>query len=85
MQSSRFFRRKQAGAYLREKFGVGSAATLAKLACEGGGPEMVYMGSRIPVYTEEALDSWARNKLSAPVRNTSQHKMIAAQPEREGI
>jgi len=79
MSSSRFFRRKQAGLYLREKFGVGSAATLAKLSCQGGGPEMVYMGSRIPLYTEEALDVWARNKLSSPVRSTSQHRSIAAE------
>jgi hypothetical protein len=80
--SSRFLRRKQAGSYLREKYGVGSAATLAKLACLGGGPEMVYLGCRIPIYTEEALDAWARSRLSAPVRSTSSHKPIAAQSER---
>lgn len=74
MHPSQFLRRKQAGLYLRAKFGVGSAATLAKLACQGGGPEMVYIGSRIPVYTEEALDAWARKKLSAPVRSTSELK-----------
>lgn len=38
---------------------------------------MVYVGSRIPVYTEEALDTWARKKLSVPVRSTSELKTKA--------
>ena len=78
MHPSQFLRRKQAGLYLREKWGVGSAATLAKLATLGGGPEMVYIGSRIPVYTEESLDAWARSRLSAPVRSTSERQTRAA-------
>jgi hypothetical protein len=35
MQPSKFMRRKGAAEYLREKFGVGSPATLAKLATLG--------------------------------------------------
>jgi hypothetical protein len=75
MQPSRFLRRKEAAQHLREKFGVGSPATLAKLACLGGGPEMSYLG-RFPVYTEESLDSWAQSKLSAPVHSTSERQTI---------
>ena len=85
MQLAQFLRRKQAGAYLREKYGVGSASTLAKLAVLGGGPPMTYMGSRIPVYTVEGLDTWALTKLSQPVRSTSEYKMIASQSEGEAV
>ena len=47
MHPSQFLRRKQAGLYLREKYGVGSAASLAKYACLGGGPVMSYIGNRV--------------------------------------
>lgn len=77
MHPAQFLRRKQAGSYLREKWGVGSAATLAKLAVIGGGPEMVYIGSRIPVYTEASLDAWALSRLSPPVRSTSERQTRA--------
>ena len=35
--TSQFLRRKDAGAYLKAKYGFGSEKTLAKLACIGGG------------------------------------------------
>ena len=70
-----FLRRDAAGAYLKEKFGHGSKKTLDKLATVGGGPEMVYSG-RIPLYTEEALDRWARSFLSPPVTSTTERKAL---------
>ena len=70
MQSSRFMRRKDAAEYLRAKFGVGSPATLAKLAVLGGGPTFRKNG-RIPVYLAEDLDAWALSKIGAPQKSTS--------------
>jgi hypothetical protein len=73
-----FLRRDAAGTYLKEKFGHGSKKTLDKLATVGGGPEMVYSG-RIPLYTEEALDRWARSFLSPPVTSTAERKALRHQ------
>ncbi len=70
MQPSRFMRRKDAAQYLREKFGVGSPATLAKLATLGGGP-IFRKNGRIPVYLAEDLDRWASARIGAPRRSTS--------------
>jgi hypothetical protein len=70
MSVERYFRRKEAGQYLREKFGFGSPATLAKLACIGGGPEFFKAGS-IVLYAEKPLDAWALSKISGPKRSTS--------------
>lgn len=71
MPSAQFLRRKDAAAYLKEKYGFCSTGTLAKLATIGGGPEFQYLGI-LPVYTEENLDEWARAMLSRPVRSTSE-------------
>jgi hypothetical protein len=67
-----YFRRKEAGVYLKDKYGFGAAKTLAKLASvSSDGPVMVYAGN-IPLYSKESLDSWALSKLSDPVRSTSE-------------
>lgn len=73
----RFLRRDEAARYLKTRFGHGSVRTLAKLACLGGGPEMVYVG-RVPFYTTQALDAWALSKMSAPVRSTSERRTAGA-------
>ncbi len=73
MQPSQFMRRKDAAQYLREKFGVGSSATLAKLACLGGGPVFRKNG-RIPLYAVEDLEVWALAKIGNPMRSTSDAK-----------
>jgi hypothetical protein len=75
--ANRFLRRKDAATYLKNKYGHGSPRTLAKLACLGGGPEMVYVG-RNPYYTEQDLDAWALSKMSAPVRTTSARRTKVA-------
>ncbi len=78
-----FLRRREAGAYLKEKYGFCSARSLAKLACVGGGPEIIYFGT-IPTYTAEGLDAWALSKMHQPVRRASErdatNEVEAAQP-----
>lgn len=65
-------RRKEVPAYLMEKHGIPIAEkTLNKLASIGGGPEFQYAG-RIPLYTPAALDAWAKQRLSKPVRSTAE-------------
>jgi hypothetical protein len=71
MHPAQYVRRKEAAQYLRAKFGVGSPATLAKLATLGGGPIFRKMG-RIPVYVVEDLDAWALAKIGAPRKSTSE-------------
>lgn len=73
-----FLRRKQAAEYLKATYGFGAVATLAKLACIGGGPEMQYAND-IPLYTQAALDKWALSRMSAPVRSTSEKRGAQAQ------
>jgi hypothetical protein len=67
----RLRRRRAAAVYLHEKWGFGSYKSLAKLAVTGGGPEFRRAG-RIPLYPEDALDDWARGRLSPRVRSTSE-------------
>ncbi|WP_299939456.1 hypothetical protein [uncultured Nitratireductor sp.] len=65
-------RRSEVPAYLAEKHGIPiAAATLNKLASIGGGPLMTYAG-RIPLYHVDDLDAWAAERLSKPVRSTSE-------------
>ncbi|WP_400769402.1 hypothetical protein [Methylosinus sporium] len=71
MNPSHFMRRKDAAIYLRERYGVGSSATLAKLATLGGGP-IFRKNGRIPVYLAEDLDAWALAKIGKPIRSTSE-------------
>jgi hypothetical protein len=70
MHPAQFLRRKQAGEYLKAKFGFGSEKTLAKLACVGGGPEMRKAGVAA-LYEPAKLDEWALAKIGAPQRSTS--------------
>lgn len=68
----RRLRRIEASTYLLENWGISrTPKTLAKLATIGGGPPMEYDG-RLPLYTEEGLDAWARNRLSVPVSSTAE-------------
>jgi hypothetical protein len=68
----RFLRRNEAGAHVREKWGIPcSTAWLAKLATVGGGPIFRKAG-RFPIYAASDLDAWARSRISAPVSSTSE-------------
>ena len=77
-----YLRRKQAGEYLKNKYGFGAAKTLAKLIVTGGGPEVFYAGPRLPLYTEEKLDAWAQSKIGRPVRSASERKATDQMPKR---
>jgi hypothetical protein len=64
--------RKEAAQYLKSKHGIrASTATLAKLACIGGGPAFRREG-RFPVYEAVDLDEWAEKRLSKKVHSTSE-------------
>jgi hypothetical protein len=70
MVSVQYLRRKQAGVYLKEKYGFGSERTLAKLACVGGGPEF-RKAANAALYEPAKLDEWALAKIGAPQKSTS--------------
>jgi hypothetical protein len=65
-------RRSEASTYLEHKHGLAVApATLAKLACIGGGPAF-HKAGRTPLYPREELDRWAVERLGRLLRNTSE-------------
>ena len=65
-------RRWEASQYLLSEYGIELApATLAKLACVGGGPPFQKAG-RVPLYPTDLLDEWAVTRLGAVVRSTSE-------------
>jgi hypothetical protein len=69
-----YLRRAEAAAYIRSRYGFPCAPTwLAKLACVGGGPTFRKAG-RIPVYAKTECDRWAEERLSKPVRSTSEYQ-----------
>jgi hypothetical protein len=72
MEGSVRFRRREASQYLRDQHCVSIApATLAKLACLGGGPRFRKF-NRIPLYDAVDLDAWVDERLTAPRRSTSE-------------
>lgn len=77
MPPSQFMRRKDAAQYLRNKFGVGSPATLAKFATLGGGPTYRKNGKH-PIYLAEDLDAWALSKIGPAQTSTSQRPTKSA-------
>lgn len=62
--------RKQAAQFLTERGYRTAPATLAKLACIGGGPTFESFG-RKPLYQEADLLAWARARTTGPRRSTS--------------
>lgn len=65
-------RRTEAAAYLQTRHGLTCApATLAKLACHGGGPKFRKPGARTVLYDRDELDRWAAEKLGRPLASTS--------------
>ncbi len=65
-------RRCEARDYLEEVHGVVLAvATLAKMACMGGGPPY-NVSVRTPLYPVDELDRWAMQRLGKLVRSTSE-------------
>jgi hypothetical protein len=65
-------RRWEAALYLQLLYGLNTAnATLAKMACTGGGPPFQRAG-RIPLYPRDGLDHWAAERLGPIVHSTSE-------------
>lgn len=68
--------RQEAAEYLLMQHGVRrSPATLAKLACIGGGPPFARFGHgkrAKPLYSAADLDAWVAENMTATVRNTSE-------------
>jgi hypothetical protein len=62
--------RREAAAFLTARGYRTAPATLAKLACIGGGPTFESFGRR-PLYREVDLLAWARAKTTGPRRSTS--------------
>jgi hypothetical protein len=62
--------RKQAAQFLTDLGYRTAHATLAKLACIGGGPTFESFG-RKPLYREADLLAWAQTKTTGPRRSTS--------------
>lgn len=71
MTDRTYLRRKEAAAYLQERFGAYTTETLAKLACVGGGPRFRKMGA-YPLYSPDDLDAWAEARMSKSVASTSE-------------
>jgi hypothetical protein len=61
----------QASVYLAEKGFKIAPKTFGKLRVVGGGPRYRKFG-RKPIYDPLDLDQWAEEKLSAPLRSTSE-------------
>ncbi len=68
---SHYRNRKEASEYIKEKGLDISPKTLAKFATVGGGPKFQRFKRRV-VYTTEFLDEWLEERLSPPVRSTSE-------------
>jgi hypothetical protein len=72
MQHQRPLDRREASQYLLEKFGIRrSPGTLAKLASIGGGPAF-RKAKRAVIYDPSALDEFAAEITSAPMRSTAE-------------
>jgi hypothetical protein len=63
--------RPSAAHFLTENGYRTSLSTLATMATRGGGPPFRRFG-RKPLYDEGELLDWARSRLSAPMRSTSE-------------
>jgi hypothetical protein len=63
----KYFNRKQARVHLLERGVPVGVHTLAQLAVTGEGPRFRYWG-RDAIYTEDDLDGWIEERLSATMR-----------------
>jgi hypothetical protein len=56
-----------------------SPATLRKLRCIGGGPTYRLLNGK-PYYTDLDLGAWVEERLSAPLRNSSENAAVGVAP-----
>jgi hypothetical protein len=70
---TRLLNRRETSGELKEKFGIDrKPATLAKLACIGGGPPFRRDGRRA-LYDPADLAQWAEALLTPPAASTAEH------------
>jgi hypothetical protein len=72
---TRYRDRRAAAQFLTERGYKTAPTTLARLACVGGGPAFRRFG-RKALYDEYDLIEWARSRLSAPMRSTSEPEQL---------
>jgi len=71
MDDERRLDRKEAAQFLTSRGYRTAPATLAKLACLGGGPAFESFGRR-PLYREPDLMAWAQSRTTGPRHSTSE-------------
>jgi len=69
--------RKDAARILTEAGYPTAPATLASLACTGGGPPYMRYGHRA-IYETEALFSWAEARIARAAHTASEHRVQEA-------
>lgn len=74
--TSRHLTRLEAAEYLTREGFPCSSKTLAKLACQGGGPTFIKFGLRV-LYRPEDLISWAVSRCSARSSTSDQGRSLA--------
>jgi hypothetical protein len=76
-----YLRRRQASQYLAEVWGLKYAeSTLARLCCQGRGPKTSYDG-RTALHTPEALDAFARSRITSTRARRDSRPVRLVQPE----
>ncbi len=77
MATNNLLNRREAAQFLSERGFKTAPATLAKLACVGGGPNFISFGRR-PLYASNALIEWAESRCTGLRRNTSDNGRVGA-------
>ncbi len=72
-----YLSRAQAAEYLQERYGAYTKQTLAKMAVDGTGPKFRRMGA-FTYYLESDLDEWVAERMSAPVKSTTELAQLSA-------
>jgi len=71
---------REASEFLRREFGVSrKITTLNRLRCQGGGPAFRRIGRAI-YYEPKALRRWFEERLSNPMRSTSDARGAVCSP-----
>lgn len=71
MEERKFLTRRQASAYLTAKYFPCAAASLARMATQGGGPIFRKAGLMV-LYEQRRLDEWAAARVSGEFQNTTE-------------
>ena len=79
MPDSERLTRREAAAYLKERWRVQAGpARLNQLACTGGGPAY-YKAGRFTLYDVADLDAWAQSRLGPKAPTSREHRTLAAE------